>query len=169
MAKNPKDEGAGQAAGADQKPDAAADPKAGAEYQKTAAEPVAEPKKDDEVAQLKTEERSIASRLLKARVTREQAQVEEQRLVSEARSKSDEILRRVGVPNRRPTTIVEYAAQEKAKGAKLVTCFIPKPFQHRLDDHTVIDVVKGVRKIPAELANHWWFRANDVVADMEEI
>ena len=85
MAKNSKDEGAGQAAGADQKPDVAADPKAGAEYQKTAAEPVAEPKKDDEVAQLKTEERSIASRLLKARVTREQAQVEEQRRREEQR------------------------------------------------------------------------------------
>ena len=135
--------------------------------EKTTADPIADPAADKEAAKLRGEERALSSKIVSAKKTKDGADAEYERLRAEARAKSAEILARVGQPARRPTTIAEYATQEKAKGKKLVSCMIPHGFQHRLDDHTVIDVQPGVRKIPDHLADHWWFRANGCVADVE--
>ena len=145
------------------------DPKApppdAATYTKTAAVP--EPETDDAKARIEktqAELRDIQSKVVDSAAASQKAQAEYAAMQSQAALKNAELLRLVGTPSRRPTTVVEYAAQQQKNGEPLVTCIIPKGFTHRLDDHHVIDVLAGVRKIPKKLADHWWFRANGVVA-----
>lgn len=133
----------------------------------TAADPIVDRDADKDAAKLRGEEKALAGKIVGAKKTADEAAAEYERLRAEARANSDKLLKLVGQPSRRPTTVSEYATQEKAKGTKLVPCMIPHGFQHRLDDHAVIDVQPGVRKIPDHLANHWWFRANGCVADVD--
>jgi hypothetical protein len=114
------------------------------------------------VKQLRSDQKALSSKLVDAAAVRQKAEQEEAVLKNEAQLKAAELLRLVGTPQRRPTTIVEYAAQRKRLGEKTVNAFVPKAFQLRLDDHTMLDMLPGIRQIPASLASHWWLAANNV-------
>lgn len=141
------------------------------DYAQTAAEPY-EPDEEDakKAEQLRSENRDIAKQVVSAQAARDKADAEYQALVNQQQLKNAELLRHVGQPARRPTNIVEYAAQAQRpserypRGEKLVNVFVPKGFQHRLDDHQLIQVLPGARKVPESMVDHWWFRANGVVA-----
>lgn len=134
------------------------------DYEPTRAEPAEDPGEGEQIDQLKARGRDINAKLVDAKAEADEAALAYARLSNEAALNNAALLKLVGTPARRPTTIAEFAAQEKRRGRPLVTCMVPKAFQHRLDDHTLVDVMPGVRQIPAALADHWWFRANGVVS-----
>ncbi len=115
------------------------------------------------VAKLKSEQSAIGARLLTAEEAKRKADAEYAALTAQAQMKNAEIMKVVGTPSQRPTTIMEHAEAAKRRGERLVTCLIPKSFTHRIDDHTTIDVVAGARQVPESFADHWWARANGVV------
>lgn len=125
-----------------------------------------EERREEYLANARREKSEAERKLIRAAAAKNRADAEYAQLQAEARMANEKILSTVGT-NKRPTTITEYAAQEKARGAELVPVMIPKAFQLRLDDHTLIDVQAGMRRVPRALANHWWFAANGVVADAE--
>ena len=120
---------------------------------------------DDRVEQLKSEQKDLATQVINKGEAARKAAAEYEAMVNQAALKNAELLKLVGQPAKRPTNIVEFAAAARARGEALVSAYVPKSFMHRLDDHQMIQVDAGPRKIPRSLADHWWFRANgDVVA-----
>ena len=136
-------------------------------YEKTAARSIEDEAAAAERAKidaLKGDQKELASKIVDAEATKRKADAEYATLQAQASMKNAELLRLVGTPSRRPTTIVEYAAQAKANGEPMVQAVISKRFNFRLDDHTLVDVLPGARRVPKSFADHWWARANDVVA-----
>jgi hypothetical protein len=129
-------------------------------YEKSTSRAERAPEEKEKLSQLRSEQAGKAKELGDARKASEEAARKYEIMKAEARERNDKILQIVGKPAKRPTTIVEYSAQRKAKGEKLVPVLIPKPFTFRLDDHSTIDVLAGVRQVPESLADHWWFAAN---------
>lgn len=132
------------------------------DYQKSGADPVPDKDRKGRISDLREEQSDLAGRIATAAEKRAQGEAEYQDLVRQAAENNARLTQMVGQPMVRPTTVVEFSKQAEEKGAKMVRVYVPKSFQHRLDDHSMIDVGAGMREVPETLANHWWFAANGV-------
>lgn len=128
----------------------------------TRADPIPDKDRKGKIADLRSEGSDLAGKIQTAAEVRAQAEAEYQDLVRQAAENNARLTQMVGTPMVRPTTVGEYAKQASEKGVELVRVYVPRSFQHRLDDHTLIDVGAGPRDVPQVLADHWWFTANGV-------
>lgn len=46
-----------------------------------------------------------------------------------------------------------------------VKMVFPKEVRLTRDDHTIVHFKAGIQKVPESLSDHWWLKANGVVAD----
>lgn len=132
------------------------------EYQKSEAQPLPDKTRKQKVAELRDNDSALATKVASAQEKRAQAEAEYQDLVRQAAENNARLTQAIGTPSVRPTTVSEYSKQQAEKDADMVDVWIPKPFLHRLDDHTLLEVSPGRRSVPKALADHWWFTANGV-------
>jgi hypothetical protein len=158
MANNKKNGDTGE----DEKPELNEDGTPKTEYAKTEAAPIQDKSRKQKVAELRAKDSELATKTATAQEKRAQAEAEYHDLVRQAAENNARLTQAVGTPLAKPSTIGEYSKQQAQKDAPMVNVFVPKPFMHRLDDHTLLDVGSGRRSVPVALADHWWFAANGV-------